>query len=188
MGSTPQSCCLSESCTSESRGRNWSLGSKRTRQQLLLYQSLGGKSLPCVWGQTQRWREEVRNFGTESCFLQFTVHLLWSAGTVLLCQCILWILPLNFRNRGVNLGCRTSWGKYLMWLCSCKWRLSCVSETFQSDRSNWRTFPIRGQSMPTLLLPLELFLACMVYTTYVIMNYLFILYGSLAESTDALHS
>lgn len=42
--------------------------------------------------------------------------------------------------------------------------------------------------MSTVLLSLELFLACMVYTTYVIINYLFILYGSLAESMDALHS
>lgn len=41
--------------------------------------------------------------------------------------------------------------------------------------------------MPVVLLALEHFLTCMVYATYVIMNYLFILYGLLAESIDALH-
>lgn len=41
--------------------------------------------------------------------------------------------------------------------------------------------------MPVVLLSLEHFLTCMVYATYVIMNYLFILYGLLAESIDALH-
>lgn len=42
--------------------------------------------------------------------------------------------------------------------------------------------------MPIVLLFLEHFLIDMVYATYVIMNYLFILYGLLAESIDALHS
>lgn len=64
----------------------------------------------------------------------------------------------------------------------------CIPETFQSDSSNLRIFPFREQSMPTMLLSLEPFLMCMVYTTYVIMNYLFILYGSLADSIYALHS
>lgn len=83
--------------------------------------------------EVKRGSKELKFFRTEPCFLQFFMLLLWSAGTVLLCQCILWILPLNFRNCGVNLGSRTSWGKYPMWLCSCKWRFSCVSavESFQ---------------------------------------------------------
>lgn len=92
-------------------GRKWRLESKRTRQQLLLYQSLSVKSLSYMWGQSQRWTEEVRNWSslglnvtTEFCFLQFFMHLLWSAGTVLLCQCILRIVPLNVSNHGVNLG------------------------------------------------------------------------------------
>lgn len=38
-----------------------------------------------------------------------------------------------------------------------------------------------------LCFSLERFLTCMVYTTYVIMNYLFILYGLLGGSIDALH-
>lgn len=50
------------------------------------------------------------------------------------------------------------------------------------------TTPFREQSMPAVLLSLEPFLTCMVYTTYVIMNYSSILYGSLAGSMDALHS
>lgn len=64
----------------------------------------------------------------------------------------------------------------------------CSPETLQSDSSNWRIFPLESKAMPAVLLSLEPFLICMVYTTYVIMNYLFILYGSLADSIDALHS
>lgn len=41
--------------------------------------------------------------------------------------------------------------------------------------------------MPVALLSLEHFLPCPVYAVYVIMNYLFILYGFLAASIDALH-
>lgn len=46
---------------------------------------------------------------------------------------------------------------------------------------------LEGKACLVVLLSLEHFLTCMVYTTYVIMNYLFILYGLLAESIDALH-
>lgn len=174
-------------------GRNWRLKSKRARQQLLLCQSLSVKSLSCMWGQTQRWREEVRNLSSSGLNLAFFNLLCTCFGVLVLCccQCILWILPLNFRNHGVNLGYRTSSEKYLMWLCSCKWRCRCVSAVQRLPRVTvvtGVTAPFREQSMPAVLLYLEPFWTCMVYTTYVIMNYSSILYGSLAGSMDALHS
>lgn len=53
MASIPQSSCLFESCRIwATKGRSWRLESRRTRQQLLLYQSLSVKSLSCTWGKT----------------------------------------------------------------------------------------------------------------------------------------